>query len=56
MRSWRSVFVLIAVCLLPLSLSGANFVFVFHGSIPTISMYNADTLELVATQIGRAHV
>lgn len=38
-----------ALWLLPFSLSGANFVFVFHGSVPTISIYNADTMELLGT-------
>ena len=43
---------------LPLVLGAAEVVFVFHGSTPTASVYDAGTLELIATPkvgIGASH-
>ena len=38
---------------LPLVLGAGEVVFVFHGSTPTASVYDAGTLELIATPEGR---
>ncbi len=45
----RTLGLLLTLCCLPVSLFAANYVFVFHSSATTASVYNADTLELVAT-------
>src|SRR5262249_13459020 len=49
MRLFRGCRLLFLSWLLPAWLGAANLVFVFHGSVPTISIYNADTLELLGT-------
>ena len=45
MRHFRLGCFLLALWILPLSLRGDNFVFVFQSSATTVSIYNADTLE-----------
>lgn len=49
MRILQAFILLIALCLAPVSASGANFAFVFHASATTVSIYDADSLTLRAT-------
>jgi hypothetical protein len=40
---------LLMVWWLPVVLSGANLVFVFHGAAGTANVYNAETMELLGS-------
>lgn len=49
MGIWKNMWGVLLLGLAPVALQGANYAFVFHGSQPTVSIYDADTMQLVGS-------